>query len=187
VVSEQGNPDTSVAHAVLGTVRHVLAILLLPFGVVVVVPALLLQRYGHGAWGSNPAAAWLPLLGGGLLFLCGFALFAWCVALFAHVGRGTLAPWDPTRNLVAVGPYRHVRNPMITGVATMLAGEALLQRSVALAIWFGAFVVLNHVYFLVSEEPGLEQRFGESYLRYKASVPRWLPRLGRRTPRDAGL
>jgi protein-S-isoprenylcysteine O-methyltransferase Ste14 len=48
--------------------------------------------------------------------------------LFAKVGQGTLAPWDPTRNLVAVGPYRFVRNPMISGVALMLMGQALLPQ-----------------------------------------------------------
>jgi protein-S-isoprenylcysteine O-methyltransferase Ste14 len=111
------------------------------------------------------------------VFLAGFALFAWCVALFARVGRGTLAPWDPTRALVAVGPYRYVRNPMITGVATMLAGEALFWRSGAVAVWAAAFVVINHLYFILSEEPGLERRFGEPYREYRRTVPRWIPRL----------
>ncbi|MBT5920444.1 MAG: isoprenylcysteine carboxylmethyltransferase family protein, partial [Alphaproteobacteria bacterium] len=29
----------------------------------------------------------------------------------------------------------------------------------------------------LSEEPGLEKRFGETYVRYKENVPRWIPRL----------
>ena len=66
---------------------------------------------------------------------------------------------------------------MISGVATMLSGEALLFGSWVLALWALLFVLVNHVYFLASEEPGLEQRFGESYRTYKASVPRWLPRV----------
>ena len=41
------------------------------------------------------------------------------------------------------------------------------------------FFVVNHAYFIVSEEPGLEKRFGDDYRRYKQHVPRWLPR---RTP-----
>jgi protein-S-isoprenylcysteine O-methyltransferase Ste14 len=40
--------------------------------------------------------------------------------------------WDPTRNLVAVGPYRFVRNPMIIGVALMLFGQAMFRLSVVL-------------------------------------------------------
>ncbi len=37
--------------------------------------------------------------------------------------------------------------------------------------WAVFFFLLNTVYFVFVEEPGLEQRFGEPYLRYKAAVP----------------
>jgi protein-S-isoprenylcysteine O-methyltransferase Ste14 len=159
--------------------RHLLSVLLLPFTVVVVVPRWLLAAYGTDgiAWSEGPPSAWLARVAGATLFAAGLALFGWCVALFARVGKGTLAPWDPTRELVAVGPYRHVRNPMISGVAAMLAGEALFWRSGALAAWAGLFVAVNHLYFLLSEEPGLEKRFGEGYRRYRAAVPRWVPRM----------
>jgi protein-S-isoprenylcysteine O-methyltransferase Ste14 len=161
--------------------RHLLAVLLLPFVVVVVVPWWLPRSpFVTGLdtrWESGASATWLPSLLGVLLSLCGLALFAWCLSLFIRVGRGTLAPWDPTSNLVAVGPYRHVRNPMISGVLVMLIGEALFLQSFAIALWALAFFAANHVYFLLSEEPGLERRFGNSYRSYKAHVPRWLPRL----------
>jgi len=158
--------------------RHLLAILLLPFLVVVVVPHWLLRAGAtmDTRWGSGVALAPLARAMGVVLFLLGFGIFAWCVSLFARVGRGTLAPWDPTHRLVAVGPYRHVRNPMISGVAGMLAGEALLHGSRVLAGWFTLFVLINHVYFLIAEEPGLERRFGEEYRRYRSAVPRWIPR-----------
>lgn len=116
-------------------------------------------------------------MAGAVVFAAGLTLFSWCVALFARVGRGTLAPWDPTQRLVAVGPYRHVRNPMITGVATMLAGEALVSGSRLIALWLVAFVIINHAYFLLSEEPGLVRRFGLGYEEYRAAVPRWIPRI----------
>ncbi|MBW3569922.1 MAG: isoprenylcysteine carboxylmethyltransferase family protein [Gemmatimonadetes bacterium] len=161
----------------LTILRHLLSILLLPFTVVVVVPWWLLGTADASAGSGTPALAWLSRAPGAVLFAAGFALFAWCVALFARVGRGTLAPWDPTRRLVAVGPYRHVRNPMISGVLLMLVGEALLWRSGALALWAGAFLLTNHTYFVVAEEPGLERRFGDSYRAYRAHVPRWIPRL----------
>lgn len=156
--------------------RHLLSILLLPFMVVVIVPRWLLTLSGNTRWDAAEPLAWAGRGAGALLFLTGFALFAWCVALFARVGQGTLAPWDPTRRLVAVGPYRHLRNPMISGVLAMLAGEALLLGSRWLGLWCAAFWVINTAYFVASEEPGLESRFGESYRRYEAAVPRWLPR-----------
>jgi protein-S-isoprenylcysteine O-methyltransferase Ste14 len=161
--------------------RHSLSILLLPFLVVVAIPFWLLVAFaaGDSRWVYGSAIAWSCRFVGGALIVVGFALFCWCVYLFARVGQGTLAPWDPTRNLVLVGPYRFVRNPMISGVALMLTGQALLWGSWVMAIWAGGFVVINHVYFVLSEEPGLERRFGEPYRVYKANVPRWLPR---RTP-----
>ena len=91
-------------------------------------------------------------------------------------GRGTLAPWDPTQHLVAVGPYRYLRNPMISGVAAVLTGLALLTGSWVLALWLVTFIAVNSAYFVLVEEPGLERRFGEPYRDYKARVPRWIPR-----------
>lgn len=159
--------------------RHLLSILLLPFVVVVVMPRWILTTWvgSDTRWMSGSGVAFLPRMAGVLLLLAGFSLFAWCVVLFGRVGKGTLAPWDPTRRLVAVGPYRYTRNPMISGVAAMLAGQALLWGSILLAGWLAFFVTVNHVYFILSEEPGLARRFGESYNSYKASVPRWLPRM----------
>jgi protein-S-isoprenylcysteine O-methyltransferase Ste14 len=157
--------------------RHLLAILMLPFVVVVLVPRWLLAGAGPDASGG-----WMPLAArvlGAVVFLAGFSLFAWCVMLFARVGQGTLAPWDPTRRLVAAGPYNYTRNPMITAVVTMLAGEAIFFLSSRVAWWTATFAALNHVYFLFLEEPGLVARFGADYERYRAEVPRWFPRMRR--------
>ena len=151
--------------------RHLLAIALLPFVAVVAVPWWLLASYA--AVDTRWSGLWLL---GAVLVACGLALFAWCVSLFARVGQGTLAPWDPTQRLVAVGPYRHMRNPMITGVAATLAGEAFFFGSWALALWAVVFVAVNHAWFVLVEEPSLARRFGESYRTYKANVPRWMPR-----------
>jgi protein-S-isoprenylcysteine O-methyltransferase Ste14 len=157
--------------------RHLISILLLPFLVVVVIPRWLLRAYSISdtRWVGGTVAAAAAQISGIVIFLCGFAVFAWCVSLFWRIGQGTLAPWDPTQRLVAVGPYRYVRNPMITGVLTMLVGEAIFLGSRVIALWAVVFFVINSIYFLFSEEPGLERRFGAAYLEYKSAVPRWLP------------
>jgi protein-S-isoprenylcysteine O-methyltransferase Ste14 len=163
---------------VLVLLRHLFAILVLPVVMAIVVPSWLLTRYAlmDSRWSADSGLIW-PMRGiGALLLLAGFLLFAWCVTLFARVGQGTLAPWDPTTRLVAVGPYRYVRNPMITGVATVLAGWAVFTGSWVLALWLVVFVAFNSAYFMLVEEPGLEHRFGAPYREYKARVPRWLPR-----------
>jgi protein-S-isoprenylcysteine O-methyltransferase Ste14 len=149
--------------------RHLRAIGLLPVMATLVAPLLILESSGpvDVDWGLAPG---LVLIGLGLL------LVVWTVGLFARVGRGTLAPWDPTRRIVVRGPYRHVRNPMISGVTLILLGEAALFGSLPLLIWAGAFLAVNAVYMPLVEEPGLRRRFGEEYDRYRANVPRWLPR-----------
>jgi protein-S-isoprenylcysteine O-methyltransferase Ste14 len=96
---------------------------------------------------------------------------------FAGEGEGTLAPWDPPRNLVVRGPYRYVRNPMISGAVLFLFGEAALLLSLPHAVWAAAFLGLNSLYIPWMEEPQLERRFGESYREYCRNVPRVIPRL----------
>jgi protein-S-isoprenylcysteine O-methyltransferase Ste14 len=161
--------------------RQVRAIALLPGTVTILVPALILLLGGGPdvGWGLGGPVSVLPALVGVALISGGLALWAWTVLLFSRIGKGTLAPWDPTRKLVVEGPYRHVRNPMITAVLAVLLGEAALLGSVGIALWAAAFAVINATWFVLGEEPGLERRFGEEYREYKRQVPRWLPR---RTP-----
>ena len=112
-----------------------------------------------------------------LVAIPGIVLASWTTRLFVTAGEGTPAPWDPPKKLVVAGPYRHVRNPMIAGVLVILTAESLIFVSWPLFGWMVAFFILNTAYFFWVEEPGLERRFGEDYLRYKANVPRWIPRL----------
>lgn len=161
------------------SLRHILAIVLLPFMVVIVIPIWLFNSFSSvdTRWVGITSTTWVGMISGGLLVWVGLMLFILCVNIFALIGQGTLAPWDPTKKLIVYGPYRHVRNPMISSVAMMLFGQAIFWGSWIIGLWAGIFIVINHVYFIMSEEPGLEKRFGESYANYKANVPRWLPRL----------
>ena len=149
--------------------RHVAAVLLCPGVVALLVPALIV-------WSTDGRIEPLGLLGLPLIAV-GLLLVVSTVRLFATAGRGTLAPWDPTTRLVVRGPYRYVRNPMISGVLFVLLGEAVLFGSVALLVWFGLVLAVNAVYMPLVEEPGLQRRFGGEYERYRAHVPRWIPRL----------
>ena len=144
--------------------------LVLPGTVTIAVPAVILWL-----WGADVA----PGTGiiGAVVVALGVVLVGWTIRLFETAGHGTLAPWDPTSALVVRGPYRYVRNPMITGVATILAGEALFFRSWGIAVELAVFVAVNAVSFPLVEEPGLRRRFGSDYEEYCARVPRWLPRV----------
>jgi protein-S-isoprenylcysteine O-methyltransferase Ste14 len=159
--------------------RHVRAIALLPFMNTVLIPSVLLALWPPSL--RTDTAGLALLLTGTVLLLCGAALVVHSVRLFVQLGRGTLAPWDPTQELVDRGAYRYSRNPMKGGLFLVLAGEALALQSPALATWLACFALVNVVYIRVHEEPGLTRRFGDRYRNYCARVPRWLPKLRTRT------
>ena len=157
--------------------RHVFA-LVLPVTVTIVVPALVLAGGGGTLGWDLPFPLNVLVIALGCVSIAvGLAFVVWTISLFVRVGRGTLAPWDPTQRLVAQGPYRRVRNPMISGVGAILVGEVLIAGSPWLALWFAIFAALNAVYIPLVEEPGLRERFGEDYNAYSDAVPRWRPRL----------
>ncbi len=123
---------------------------------------------------------WLVPVGVALVVVGGLLALA-CIAVFVHFGRGTAAPFDPPREFVAVGPYRYVRNPMYVGGLTVVLGAGLVLRSPSIAALAVVFLGVMHLFVVLYEERTLERRFGQSYLDYKRSVHRWLPR-GNSTP-----
>jgi protein-S-isoprenylcysteine O-methyltransferase Ste14 len=135
-------------------------------------PALLPGARGFGLG--------LPLLTGGLA-LCG-----WCVVRFLEA-RGTPVPFNPPDQLIVTGPYRIVRNPMITGVFGALLGVGLLLRSMGITLIWTPIYVLGHLLELKRvEEPELERRFGSAYVEYRNRVPMFVPRLRRHAPETNG-
>ena len=132
------------------------------------------RRYDERLRIELPAALVAP---GILVMVAGGLLVLACIWNFIVRGRGTPAPFDPPRVFVATGPYRYVRNPMYIGAGAFLLGFALLGRSVSVLLLGLALLLGAHLFVVFVEEPGLERRFGESYLAYRRSTNRWLPRL----------
>ncbi|HEY8866702.1 MAG TPA: isoprenylcysteine carboxylmethyltransferase family protein [Solirubrobacteraceae bacterium] len=145
--------------------------------VAVVVPALLAWLYPTEIGLGLPApASALPVVAGVVLIAVGLRLWLETIRLFVRVGEGTLAPWDPPRRFVVRGPYRRVRNPMISALGFVLLGEAALLGSGAILILFAGFAIVNAIYIPLVEEPGLVRRFGGDYEEYRRAVRRWIPR-----------
>ena len=127
----------------------------LPFFVLILVPTWIEKDLSvKNGW---------SLFGGLFLILGGLYIMFKTISLFIRIGKGTLAPWSPTVNLVTTGMYSHVRNPMITGVLIILTGESIMFLSLNILIWTGIFFVINTIYFLIYEEPNLRKRFGKEY------------------------
>ena len=133
-------------------------------------------RY-DGVLGVELPAVLRPL--GILVGALGALLCLACIATFIVRGRGTPFPLDPPVVFVPTGPYRYVRNPMYIGGALVLAGYGLLQGSASVLLLSVGFLLIMHFFVLFLEEPGLERRFGGSYVAYKNAVNRWLPRTPR--------
>jgi protein-S-isoprenylcysteine O-methyltransferase Ste14 len=157
--------------------RHLLAIIVFPVVATVLVPVWIIRRYTVPVTGPSTVLDGLFIVAGIIALGAGLALFLASLFLFATRGRGTLAPWDPLRRLVVSGPYRFVRNAMISGVMLILIAEALLLGSGPHAVWAGLFAALSLVYIPLLEEPPLRARFGKEYRQYSRHVPRFLPRI----------
>jgi len=149
--------------------RAIFFALLLPGSVTLLLPYFILSRHPVPHWNAVGLA-------GVAAILVGATILIWCIADFARVGRGTLAPVDPPKELVARGLYRYVRNPMYVGVAVVLLGESALFRSTSLLVYAGIWFVIVNLFVMLYEEPTLRARFGESYEQYRRSVGRWIPR-----------
>lgn len=154
------------------------AVLLLPAAATIYVPGAILWVAAGTPGALSPAEPtqvrfWIGIA----MAVDGLFLAAWTMTLFDRVGKGTPAPWAPPERLVVLGPYRHVRNPMNSGMVLILGAEALLFGSWHLAGWMGVFFLVCAIYFPFHEEPGLERRFGDAYRLYKENVPRWIPRI----------
>ncbi|HSE65903.1 MAG TPA: isoprenylcysteine carboxylmethyltransferase family protein [Gemmatimonadales bacterium] len=156
--------------------RQLFAIAVLPFTVAVFIPVWLARRNAIDLSRGHTMLQIAVQLCGIVILGIGILLFSASLRRFATEGRGTLAPWDPPRHLVVRGPYRYVRNPMISGVLLVLIGESLLLLSRPHAMWALIFLVINAIYIPLVEEPMLVERFGDSYREYCRHVPRLLPR-----------
>ena len=152
--------------------RAIFSFLALPTVVAGVVPALLVTGR------PVPRAMVAP---GAALLAVGITLLLWCVRDFFVSGRGTLAPWDPPKQLVVVGLYRHVRNPMYVAVLTIVAGWGALYLAGWLALYALALAVGFHLRVVWHEEPCLRRRFGAEWEAYARRTGRWVPRLQSRS------
>jgi protein-S-isoprenylcysteine O-methyltransferase Ste14 len=166
-------------------VRQIVSILALPCTVTVLVPWWIVRRVPIAFTTPGGVVDLLVVLAGAACGVVGLSLFAWSLYHFWTQGRGTLAPWDPPRRFVVSGPYRFVRNPMISGVIFILAAEACVLRSWALTEWTAFFTLINAVYIPAIEEPMLRARFGDAYDRYARAVRRFVPRLTPYRPEPA--
>jgi protein-S-isoprenylcysteine O-methyltransferase Ste14 len=101
------------------------------------------------------------------------ALFSYSIKHFRQAG--TPVPGNkPATAIVRTGPYRFSRNPIYLAFFALHVGLAILVNSLWLMATLIPTVVIIAVVVVPREERYLTGRFGAEYLKYKASVRRWL-------------
>jgi protein-S-isoprenylcysteine O-methyltransferase Ste14 len=137
--------------------------------------ARLTPRYG---WVESRPGVWnlFGLVG----VVSGFACLIWCLSLhFVRCPRMVEVKLFTPPSLLTDGPYRWSRNPMYVAALAIWTGWALFYGSVAVLVVMVAAGVGLAFAAVPTEERMLEAQFGEAYLRYKDTVPRWLGRTRR--------
>jgi protein-S-isoprenylcysteine O-methyltransferase Ste14 len=80
------------------------------------------------------------------------------------------------QSLVTDGIYEYIRHPQYVGLFLIMFGWFLHWPTLLTLI---IFPILVGVYYRLAlrEEKGLEEAFGDEYVRYKAQTPRFFPRI----------
>jgi len=103
----------------------------------------------------------------------GLGIVFWARSLFTKVGT-TVKPFQESSELVVKGPFNVTRNPMYLSMVVFLLGLGILLGSFTPFLVIPIFIWIITQRFIRVEERMLEQRFGASYLAYRARVRRWI-------------
>jgi len=91
-----------------------------------------------------------------------------------------------TGTLATTGPYAYIRHPQYAGFILIMLGF-LLQWPTLLTLGMFPILVTMYVRLARREEAEVRAEFGETYDRYAAVTPAWLPRLPRSVPESHGF
>lgn len=79
--------------------------------------------------------------------------------------------------LVTVGPFSVVRNPLYVFSLIGVTGIGLITGMLTVTILFQVMFLAYHHATILREEVSLREAYGEPYRDYMLRVPRWLPNL----------
>jgi protein-S-isoprenylcysteine O-methyltransferase Ste14 len=117
-------------------------------------------------------------IGGLVLAIAGIAGTLAAQTAMGDSWRGDVDPEARTR-LVTTGPFRLVRNPIMTCTGVTAIGLALMVPNLVSALMLAAILTAINVQVRLAEEPYLERVHGDAYRRYAAATGRFIPGLGR--------
>ncbi|KQB60523.1 methyltransferase family protein [Acidovorax facilis] len=125
---------------------------------------------------KSPIAVWLPQPYNWLglaLIMAGLGIANWHARLFRRLGTNINTFGEPGE-LTMEGLFRRTRNPMYLGMFISLFGVACVLGSTSALAGPVAFFALAQFWYIRSEEEAMTLKFGDKYIEYQRSVPRWL-------------
>jgi protein-S-isoprenylcysteine O-methyltransferase Ste14 len=126
----------------------------------------------------NFDSAFLPSLPERMPIVLIFVVFGSAIGTWSYTVYGLRATLGLGDKLIVNGPYRYTRNPQYIGDSINAVGYMLLTNS--WMVWvIGILGILLNMLAPYTEEPWLEKRYGEIYLKYKENVPRFFGRKGK--------
>jgi protein-S-isoprenylcysteine O-methyltransferase Ste14 len=123
------------------------------------------------------SVSWQPLtVVGAIVAIVGIACFLWAATALAV---GVPNAVDAPARLLTRGPYAYVRNPLYLAAAGVIVGLTTMYQlwEPRDAIVLPIIGLLVHLFVVYREEPRTRDRLGPVYDTYRASVPRWIPRV----------
>ena len=118
----------------------------------------------------KPVRYWL----GGLIAVGALlGLGGWSVLIMRSDGQSE-NPWKPTFNIIDRGPFRISRNPMYLQMVLVCAGIGIVTMNGWILLFTPVCGWLLWRLAISPEEVYLEKKFGDTYLKYKKRVRRWI-------------
>jgi protein-S-isoprenylcysteine O-methyltransferase Ste14 len=141
------------------------------------------SRYPNVNWFSHDAGHLLEMLFGwkanphfGPFHLLSFAFIGGGFILLSSAWRVLYAA-QKNRTLATTGPYARIRHPQYVGFVLIMLGF-LVQWPTILTLAMFPVLVYMYVRLARREEREVAAEFGETYRRYTARTPAFIPRLG---------
>ncbi len=110
-----------------------------------------------------------------IIAILGLILMA-LAALSLFRAKTTINPMKPqnSSNLVTSGIYKFSRNPIYLADLLFLLAFALFLNNLLSLIFIIGFYLYMNKFQIIPEERFLEEKFGETYLKYKQKTRRWI-------------
>lgn len=89
------------------------------------------------------------------------------------LGKGSPFPLDPTKNLVQIGVYAYIKNPIQWSFTLLFIPLSILYKEPLLLIGFVSSIAYTIGVSNIQENEDMTKRFGKLWVNYNLNVPKW--------------